>query len=64
MTTWHVRQIGSGEDVRVQVQADGREEAIKKAQEETRLPWFVRKVTARPAKKGDRDDRIELKWHS
>jgi hypothetical protein len=61
MKRYQVRRIGSGEDVRVQVEAPNREAAIEQAEREHHLPWKVTKVTARPVRPGDRNDQIELK---
>lgn len=59
---WMVRQIGSGADVKVKTESNSREEAIKQVLEETCFPWHVRKITARPAKDGEQDDRVELQF--
>ncbi len=45
--TYQVRRIGSGEDIKVEVTAPRREEAIEKADERHHLPWYVRKTTAK-----------------
>lgn len=51
--TWQVRRIGSGEDIKVEVKADSREEAIETADREHHLPWYVRKTTAKVVKEDE-----------
>jgi hypothetical protein len=48
--TYRVRRIGSGEDIKVEVKATSREEAIEKADERYHLPWYIRKITAKVVK--------------
>jgi len=48
--TYQVRRIGSGEDIKVEVKAASRGEAIEKADEQHHLPWYVRKTTAKVVK--------------
>lgn len=63
MKTWMTTQFGGGEKLKLKFQSNSREEAIELAERES-PPWHVTKVTARPARAGERDDRISLKMGS